>query len=175
MQQQSIKSILFNLAIQINAGSAIETPISSELLKQKSRDESDVHLDVSDVNIGTNDLSENLEELFNFIQKNSLASTALVVDSEGLVIAEYGENENLESLTASFPQYIQMMEFSGYTENPNGFWIQNDNSYICVNTVEVNSLAYGIVMNCHKMLSEQQSITINDLFKTVIKKGVNYE
>ena len=166
--------IISKLVDQIHKGSAkIE---STEQIKLIPLEQNTIDLDFDGVDFNSMDLSKNIEELFAFIDNKQLAEAVVIVDSQGLVIAEHNNrNQLFELLTASFPSYVQMLEFSELSNNNNSFWVKHEEDYLCLLATSVNNQAYGIVMQCTQLLTTENTLKLNKLLKRVIGKGINYE
>lgn len=172
---QSTQSVITGLVAQIYSGTAQQSYTTIPFYELDLDDLNDVQLDIDKISYVNEDLGNNLQELFQFIKKNNLANSSIVVDSEGLIIAQDKESYDFGALTASFPQFINMLTFSEYPENTSGFWIGVNNAYVTSIVIKVQETYYGIMMQCDKALSSQQTEALSKLFNTIINKGVNYE
>jgi hypothetical protein len=168
------KIIISKLVNQIHKGSAKID--SNEPIKLIPLEQDSIDLDFDSLDFNSMDLSKNIEELFAFIDAKQLAKAVVIVDSQGLVVAENNnQNKLFELLTASFPSYIQMLEFAELSNNNNGFWVKYEEDYLCLLATTVNDQAYGIAMQCTQLLSTENTLKLNKLLKRIIEKGINYE
>lgn len=172
---QSTQSVITNLVAQIYTGTAQKAYNAISFYEPEIDKINDAQLDINEISKVDKDLGNNLQELFLFIKNNNLANSSIVVDSEGLIIAQDEEGYDFGALAASFPQFINMLIFSEYPENASGFWIDVDKAYVTSIVIKIQETYYGIMMQCDKILSSQQTETLGKLFNTIINKGVNDE
>ena len=168
----SLKNKINAVIENISNGTALQNQLDVDSM---TNDELSIEV-FAENRIQGSELSENIEEFFAFIRQHNLADISVIVDDQGLLIAQDGKmNTYLDHLTVAFNQYGQLLEFANLNNRENGLWVKNDKQYYYLTAISLDDHFYGLIMCCQNKMAAQYISKLNKLLKSVISKGINHE